>query len=308
MNMILPEDANVKIDNKVIFDVTSQNFETEVMATSKTTPILIDFWAPWCGPCKQLMPVLEKLVNAAGGKVKLAKVNIDDEPALAQAFQVQSVPTVIAVFQEQPVTGFQGVQPESQIKAVIDQLAKLGESVESDTPTINIEELLASAQEALQTQNFDEAKDCFGQILEAEENNVHAYVGLIRAMIETGEKDYAFHLIERVSDEIAKAPEFQSVKKFFEATNQSTDDLKDLEATLETSTENHELRFTYAEKLFAAGKYENAFDQLILIIGKDRAWEDDKARKQLLSYFEFLGHSDPLTASGRKKLSRVLFS
>ena len=306
--MIVPEEANTKIDNKVIFDVTSQNFETEVMAASKTTPILIDFWAPWCGPCKQLMPVLEKLVNASGGKVKLAKINIDDEPALAQAFQVQSVPTVIAIFQEQPVTGFQGVQPESQIQAVIDQLAKMGGSADGDAPAINIEELLASAQEALQKQNFDVAKDLYGQILEIEDNNVLAYVGLIRAMIETGEKDYAFHLIEQVSDEIVKAPEFQSVKKFFETINQNTDDLKELEATLKASPDNHAGRFTYAQKLFAAGKYDDAFDQLTLIIGKDRAWGDDKARKELLSYFEFLGHSDPLTVEGRKKLSRVLFS
>ncbi len=305
MNMILPEDGDI---NTNIFDATSENFETDVLEASKTTPILIDFWAPWCQPCKQLMPLLEKIVNAAGGKVKLAKVNIDDEKALAQAFQVQSVPTVIAVFQGQPVTGFQGVQPESQIQTLVDQLASMGGDQPAQEATINIEETLEKAEEALKVKDFEGAQIFYGQVYEADETHVKAYAGLIRTAIGAGEKDYAFHLIEQVPEEISKTPEFQSVQKFYEATNQSTDDLADLEKALEKSPENNQKRFDYAQKLFAAGKYDEAFDQLILIIGKDREWEDAKARKELISYFDFLGHSDPLTVEGRKKLSSVLFS
>lgn len=291
-----------------IFDVTTMDFEEKVMKASMEKPVIVEFWAPWCGPCKQLMPVLEKVVGETGGAASMAKVNIDDNQELAQAMQIQSVPMVFAFFQGQPVNGFQGVKPESEIKAFIDQVVQMAKQAQPDA--LDVPQTLSAAAEALSQNDFPGAQNLYVQILQQDEKNVAAFVGLVRTFIAAGQLDQASGMIENAPDEISKDPQFEAAKTALELAQggDSNIDLAMLEKAVADKPDDLQAKFDYSTGLFSAGKREEAIDQMIDIIGADREWGDDKAKEQLLKFFEAMGPSDPVTIDGRRKLSRILFS
>jgi len=296
-----PQPANI------IFDATTADFETTVMRASLEKPIIVDFWAPWCGPCKQLMPMLEKAVTAAGGEVLLAKVNLDENPELAQALRVQSVPTVYGFLGGQPVDAFQGMVPESQIKAFIDKLIQASRA--GKPGAIDIDEALTTASEALAAKDLSTANSLYMQVLEQDEKNAKAFAGLIRVFLANDEVEQAAQLVENAPEDIAKDPAFAEVKTAV-ALAQNAPAAGELEALQKAAskTDDHQAQIDLAEAQFAGGSQEQAIDTLIASIKADAEWNDAAARKTLLKFFEALGHSDPLSVQGRKKLRNILFS
>jgi putative thioredoxin len=295
-----------------IFDVTTADFENVVLKMSMDTPVLVDFWAPWCGPCKQLGPMLEAAVTAAGGKVKMAKINVDENPDLAQAMRVQSIPTVYAFFQGQPVTAFSGARSQAEIKSLIDQLVKL--SAQAQPERLNVAEMLPVAAKALADGDIASAQAIYAQVLGQDENNVQAHIGLVRSFIASGDLEQARDLIEDAPEAVVNDPQFSAAKTALDLAENApgAGDLKKLAAAAEKKPDDHQARFDYALALFGAGQRAEAIDQLLDIMRRDRGnekkWEEDKARLQILKFFEAMGPSDPETLSGRRKLSSLLFS
>jgi putative thioredoxin len=287
----------------VVKDTTTQAFMQDVIEESKNQPVLVDFWAPWCGPCKQLTPVLEKVVKAAKGKVKLAKMNIDEHPAIPGQMGIQSIPAVIAFSNGQPVDGFMGALPESQVVAFLERLTKGKVGGEE-------QDLLKAADAALIDGNAAAAADIYAQLLQEDSGNVHALAGLARCYVETGN-------IEQAKKTLAMVPEAKQLEASVAAARaalevaeqaQSVGPLNELEAKVAANPLDHQARFDLATALNAAGKRAEAVDQLLEILRKDRTWNDDGARKQLVQFFEAWGFADPAAVEGRKKLSSVLFS
>lgn len=292
-----------------VFEVTALNFESAVLNASAEKPILIDFWAPWCGPCRQLMPLLEKAVLSRGGDVALAKVNVDENPELSQAFRVQSVPTVIALYMGQPVSGFTGVRPASDIEALLDQLVALHKKNQPEK--LDIPAILKQAATHLEQGQIEQAEAFYAQILAQNPTETEAYVGLVRCALAGDDTVGAADLIENAPEAILKDPRFGAAKTALDlAMNKSAVDhnMAELEARLLAAPDNLEVRFEFAEACFAKGWKEAAVDALIEIIRRNKTWDDEKARKQLLKYFEAWGFSDPVSIAGRRKLSTLLFS
>lgn len=290
-----------------VFDVTAQDFEERVMRASMNTPVIVDFWAPWCEPCKQLMPVLEQAVQQTGGQVLLAKVNLDDNPELAQALRVQSVPAVFAFFQGQPVDGFMGAQPASKIAEFIGKLVAMAKGAQPDA--IDILEALKAAAQALADNDLQTAQGIYMQILQQDEQNADAYVGLVRTFIAAGQIDEAKGMVENAPDAIAKSSSFAQARAAIDlADAPQNGSIDDLRVKVEADPNNHQARIDYAQALFAAGEKEAATDALLESIEMDREWSEEAARKELLNLFQAMGHADPVTLSARRKLSSVLFS
>jgi putative thioredoxin len=293
--------------NDNIFDVDTNEFEMKVLGASMEGPVIVDFWAPWCAPCKQLMPMLEGAVSKAAGKVKLAKVNIDSNPELSQALRVQSVPTVYAFYQGQPVDGFTGVVTPGELDAFIEKLSMINDQGGADQ--IDVSNALTLAAQALSEGDLASAQGVYLQVLSQDENNIDAYSGLIRVLIAAGEVLKAKQMAESAPQSIKSNEKFASIQTAIKlADSKPEGDLSGLQAQLEGDENNHSARFEIAMDLFSSGQQEAAIDHLIEIVKRDKEWEEEKARKQLLEYFEALGPSDPLTVSGRRKLSTVLFS
>jgi putative thioredoxin len=293
----------------VIFDVTTARFEEAILKASLQKPVLVDFWAPWCGPCKQMMPVLEAEVTAAKGDVLLAKVNIDENPELAQAMRIQSVPTVMAFFQGQPVTGFAGARPASEIKNLIAQLVKLARSSMPDS--IDVAAAMKQAGELLAAGQVAEAQQIYMAVLSQDETNAEAYAGLARTLMAAGALEEAEELMAQSPEPVAKSPAMTAVKTALEiakGAGEAVRKLKPLQDKVNAAPEDHQARFDLAAAQFASGQKEAAIDNLLHIIARDRGWNDEAARLELLRFFEAMGFADPLSAEGRKKLSRLLFS
>lgn len=293
---------------ETIFDVTAEDFETRVMAASMEKPVIVDFWAPWCGPCRQLMPLLESAVNAAGGEVLLAKVNLDENPELAQALRVQSVPTVFAFLGGRPVDAFQGVIPESAIK---DFIAKQVQTAKAARPgAVDIPETLKAGTQALAENDLQMAQGCFMQVLQQDDTNTEAFTGLIRTLIAAGQVEQAAAMAENAPEDITKDPGFAAARTAIELAQNTapSGELKKLEEKAAKNPQDMEAQCALAEVQFASGKKEQAIETLLAAIAHDREWNEQEARKNLLRFFEALGHADPLTVAGRKKLSAILFS
>jgi putative thioredoxin len=287
----------------LIKDTTSQGFREDVIAESANQPVLVDFWAPWCGPCKQLTPVIEKVVKAAGGKVKLVKMNIDDHPQIAGQLGIQSIPAVIAFKQGQPIDGFMGAQPEGQIKAFIEKL--VGPMGPGAT-----EELIAEAKAAIEAGDAAGASELYAHVLELEPENLAAIAGLSRLHLDSGDLEGAKGILTMAPEAKAADPVIAAVRAAIELAEQAADlgDTAELEARVAADPADHQARFDLAVALNARDRRADAVNHLVAIIKADRSWNDDGARKQLLQLFEAWGPMDENSLAGRRKLSTLLFS
>ena len=286
----------------LVRDVTTTSFRTDVIAESMNRPVLVDFWAPWCGPCKQLTPVLEKAVLGAAGKVVLAKMNIDDHPDIAGRLGIQSIPAVIAFQRGQPVDGFMGALPESQVKAFIEKL--VGPVVDESA------ELLIQAEAALVAGDAAGAAELFAAVLQGAPEDAKALGGLARAFLELGELEQAKAVLDAAPARIAADPAIAAARAALDLAEQASGlgDLQDLAGRVASNAEDHEARFDLAVALASLGKREEAAGALLEILRRDRKWSEEKARKQLLQFFDAWGPMDAATVQARRKLSSLLFS
>ncbi|MCH1474947.1 MAG: co-chaperone YbbN [Alphaproteobacteria bacterium] len=286
-------------------DVTMDNFMAEVIEGSKATPTIVQFWAPWCGPCKQLGPVLEKVVGASGGKVRMVRVNIDDNQQIAQQLRVQSVPTVYGFVDGQPVDGFAGAQPESSVKQFVEKLSSMGGA------GADIASMLEAAEAALASGDHGTAMMQFQEVMSAAPESVAALAGVVRCLSASGDNAGAREVIDQLNDDYRQDPAMQSAiaaVELAEKASESAGELDAAKAAVEADPNDLAARQEYALALYAIGANADAMAQLLESIRIERGWNDDAARLQLLEFFATLGAANPDVIAARRKLSTLLFS
>ena len=290
----------------LVSDVTEASFMADVVEASQTIPVIVDFWAPWCGPCKTLGPQLENAVIAAKGAVKMAKVNVDENQGIAGQLRVQSIPTVYAFWQGQPIDGFQGAVPESEVKAFVDRVVAAGGGAAGG----GLDEAVEAAEEMLTDGQAEDAAQTFQAILGEDPAHAGAYGGLVRALIALDNLDEAEATLNGAPAEIAETPELEAAFAQLELAKQAQNagPLGDLQAALEADPNNHQARLDYAQALYAGGQAEAAVDELLDLFGRDRDWNDGAAKGQLFTIFDALKPNDPIVLNGRRKLSSMIFA
>ena len=294
------------MNNTNVIDVNEVDFEKNVIEASDEKLVIVDFWAPWCGPCKTLGPQLEEAVKAANGAVTMAKVNVDENQMIAGQMQVQSIPTVFAFVNGQPVDGFQGAVSGSEIKAFVERVvAANGGETEG-----GLDNAIQSAEQMFEEGDFEAAIETFSAILQEDTNNVKSYAGLMKSHIELGDLDQAEAILNGIPLEISQKPEVESVHAQLELAKQALDagPISDLAKLVEKNPADHEARFKLAQALHGSGQVEDAVDQLLELFKRDKEWNDEAAKSQLFVIFEALEPNNPIVLNGRRKLSSLIFA
>ena len=289
----------------LIKDVNEDTFMDDVIEASKSSPIVVDFWAPWCGPCKTLGPALEAEVKATNGKIKMVKIDIDQNQNLASQMRIQSIPAVFAFVDGQPIDGFMGAKAPSELKVFIEKLLEKVTDDEGD-----LSEAIAVADEMLEAEEFDDAAETFEAILGEDPNSSLAFVGLFKSKMGAKKISDAKKMLEEIPDTLRNKPEILALQAQIELTNQAEGigELNDLRKLLSTDVNNHQVRFDLALALFTKGETSEAIQELLIIFRVDQDWNDDAARQQLFKFFDILGGEDPITLSGRRQLASMLFA
>ena len=289
----------------LIKDVNEDTFMDDVIEASKSSPIVVDFWAPWCGPCKTLGPALEAEVKATNGKIKMVKIDIDQNQNLASQMRIQSIPAVFAFVDGQPIDGFMGAKAPSELKVFIEKLLEKVTDDEGD-----LSEAIAVADEMLEAEEFDDAAETFEAILGEDPNSSLAFVGLFKSKMGAKKINDAKKMLEEIPGTLKDKPEILALQAQIELTNQAEGigELNDLRKLLSTDVNNHQVRFDLALALFTKGETSEAIQELLTIFRVDQEWNDDAARQQLFKFFDILGGEDPITLSGRRQLASMLFA
>ena len=285
-----------------VIDINQDQFLEEVVEKSKTTPVLVDFWAPWCGPCKQLTPTLEKIVSKKKGKVILAKINVDENQGIASQLNIQSIPTVYGFVDGKPIDAFQGAQPESKIEVIVDKMIEA-------TPGNEIPKLIGEAEQLFSDQKFEESLKAFENLVALDPGNSKIIAGLLRCMIQLKRFDDAGELYDSLDEKIIEEEEILKIKKLLDNTNKNNIEVfdKKLIDEVNANPKNMELRFKLANSYLTSSETEKGFDELLKIFEQNPNWNEEAAKKKLLEFFDLLGFNDPNVLKARKRLSSMMF-
>ncbi len=285
-----------------VIDINQDQFLEEVVEKSKTTPVIVDFWAPWCGPCKQLTPTLENVVNRKNGKVILAKINVDENQGIASQLNIQSIPTVYGFVDGKPLDAFQGAQPESKVEAMIDKLIEA-------TPGNEIPKLIEEADQLFGDQKFEESLKLFESLVGMDPGNPRIIAGMLRCLIQIKRFDDAIEMFDSFDEKILENDEIVKIKKLLDSTNKEDDKILDERLIEEVNNDpkNMDLRFKLANSYLSFSEAEKGFNELLKIFEQNPNWNEGAAKKKLLEFFDLLGFNDPNVVAARKKLSSMMF-
>ena len=285
-----------------VIDINQDQFLEEVVEKSKTTPVIVDFWAPWCGPCKQLTPTLENVVNRKNGKVILAKINVDENQGIASQLNIQSIPTVYGFVDGKPLDAFQGAQPESKVEAMVDKMIEA-------TPGNEIPKLIEEADQLFSDQKFEESLKLFESLVGMDPGNPRIIAGMLRCLIQIKRFDDANEMFDSFDEKILENDEIIKIKKLLDATNKEDNKILDERLIQEVNNDpkNMDLRFKLANSYLSISETEKGFNELLKIFEQNPNWNEEAAKKKLLEFFDLLGFNDPNVVEARKKLSSMMF-